>query len=113
MEVALAILILIAVIAIALVVFTAWVFVSVLKALVRTVVTPFKKAKPAALPPPPVRRPQLQDVASSVFDEPARCPRDNCRQINPAAAQFCRRCGMNLVAIKAYGPTKARRELVA
>lgn len=111
MEGALFILFILAAIAIAMVVFAVWVFVMVIKALIHALVTPFKKAKAARLPPP-VRHVPLP-VRAKAAGEPVTCPRDNCRQINPAAAQFCRRCGMNLVEVRAYGRTRAGRELVA
>jgi hypothetical protein len=115
MEIAIAIMILIGVIVVAAVAFTVWLTIMIVKAIVRTVVTPFKKPKPPAIQRVTVKPPpQLQYVPVRHEDsDPARCPRGNCRQINPASAQFCRRCGMNLVAIKAYGPARVQRELVA
>jgi ribosomal protein L40E len=48
----------------------------------------------------PLRAPEIQWT---------RCPRDRCRTPNPPDAQFCRRCGMNLVAAKvSASPTNGR-----
>lgn len=90
---------------------------------VKLLAWPFKRRRSPMLPPPRLppqvlALPSVQRQAAKVAPrsqvvEPASCPRDNCRQLNPGHAQFCRRCGMNLVAVKAYGPAKAQRELVA
>ena len=57
---------------------------------------------PPALQYFPVRAPQVQWT---------RCPRDRCRTPNPPEAQFCRRCGMNLVAAKVSASPANRRML--
>lgn len=99
-----------------------WIATVVVRTLLKAVAYTFKRPKPGVLTPPtlpktlepPVRRQTSARVVSGPkVVEPMSCPRDNCRQLNPGQAQFCRRCGMNLVAIKAYGPAKTRRELVA
>ena len=119
-EVFIGIFIFIALVGVAMTAFTVWAIVMVIKLLVRAVNGPKQKQPeffmrppatlPAAMTPPPlkyfpVRQPQPPTIQWT------RCPRERCRTPNPGEAQFCRRCGMNLVAAKVAGQAPRGREL--
>jgi ribosomal protein L40E len=119
METAISIFVLVGVILLAAVLFVGWVCFAILRAIVRTL-SAFAKPKPRTPPmlPGPVLAPMLPGLPQLRYFPrrqqqamAGRCPRDNCRAENPMDAQFCRRCGMNLVAEKVYGPPKRGRVL--
>lgn len=91
------ILIFVAVIGIAAVLFTGWVFVAVIKLIMRAIP---RRIHSPTLPARPT--PAAGDI---------RCPRDNCRNYNPSPAKFCRRCGINLVAEQIKTPSRSRRRI--
>jgi hypothetical protein len=98
--------------------FLAWLVFMIVRSLYRgvkgAVKLPAKVVKqmsPAPrLTPAPKTTPQLQYFPVRAPEISwSRCPRERCRTPNPSEAQFCRRCGMNLVAAKVGAlPTNGR-----
>ncbi len=95
--------------------FLAWLVFMIVRSLYRGVVGAVKLPAKAVshvprLAPAPKSPPQLQYFPVRAPEiQWARCPRDRCRTPNPPDAQFCRRCGMNLVAAKvSASPTNGR-----
>jgi ribosomal protein L40E len=119
METAVSIFVVVAMVMVTALLFVGWVSFSILRAIVRTVwafARPKRRVPPmlplSALAPVPSGPPTLQYFPRRKQQASAgRCPRENCRAENPPEAQFCRRCGMNLVAVKVYGPSKRGRVL--
>jgi hypothetical protein len=70
-----------AIAALTVMVFGAWLAFSVVRMVFRGLGMVFGIGAPV-LPRPPV---------------PGRCPRHGCRQMNPQSARFCRRCGQELL----------------
>lgn len=100
MEVFVTILIFIAAMAVAFLLFIGWVVVTIIKAVKRAFTRPSIAARQSI----PTRD---YSPAGTI-----RCPRENCRHWNPIPAQFCRRCGMNLVAEQMKLPERGRRRLM-
>ena len=73
---------------IAIVVTGGWIFVSVIRGIVRMI-----SGKPAA----PPARPAMFSSGT------CNCPRVDCHTENPVHAQFCRRCGEPLRHMAGYG----------
>jgi hypothetical protein len=95
MEILVAILVFVAVLIVAGLIFGGWVIVSVLRLLGR-LVGGGRSAGPPARLPPPLRRVQ--------------CPHTNCRAANAPSARFCRRCGRAVDEYAARpGPVVVRR----
>jgi hypothetical protein len=92
--------------------FTAWVAFMIIRGITRAVSPKRPVTAPAMLPPPPTSAPALKYFPPRA-PEPrwSRCPQDRCRTPNPPDAQFCRRCGMNLVAAKVSGSSMNGRVL--
>src|SRR5689334_4726711 len=81
------ILIFVAVIAIAAVLFGGWLVVTIVRPLGRAILPPKREAE---------ELPMLQTTAVTT----ARCPKERCRAENPAMASFCRRCGTAMRSVQ-------------
>jgi hypothetical protein len=90
MEIVVAILVFIAVLVVAGLIFGGWVIVAVLRLLGRLIGGGSRTAGPPVRLPPPLRGVQ--------------CPHGNCRAANGPSARFCRRCGRLL---DGYSPRAA------
>ena len=89
-EVVVTILIFIAVIAIAAVLFGGWLIVATCRMVMRMLSAPFRRAPDHTAM---IEGPTLPSGAT-------RCSNDRCRVENPAVASFCRRCGSPLRAVE-------------
>ena len=72
--------ILMAVIGITAIIFVIWLLATLIKLIVRGVVSVF----------------QLTSAPEGLTRATYHCPRSSCRAVNPASARFCRRCGREL-----------------
>lgn len=120
METVGSILVVVLMVTVAAVLFIGWVGFSIIRAVVKAILAfskpkrpvPPRPAPPPALSPAPMGVPPLKFFPRRDAQVSAgRCPRDNCRAENPAEAQFCRRCGTNLVAKRVQSPPHRPRRM--
>ena len=96
MEILVAILVFIAVLIVAGLIFGGWVIVAILRLLGRALGGGGTGTPAARMPPPPRR---------------VGCPYTNCRAGNLPNARFCRRCGRPVAASRAGGPPAVVRRV--
>ena len=99
MEIAVAILIIIAAVIIAALVFVGWVIVAVLRLLGRAMGMGGEHSRQRHAP----------SLVSTASQRRVRCAHPKCRAENSSSARFCRRCGKVIQLPQAPAPAVARR----
>ena len=101
MELVVAILVFVGILALTTLLFGGWLIVAVIRLISRMLMAPFRASTELE------STRTLPGAASATTTTTIRCLNDRCRAENPAVASFCRRCGSP--ARTAVQPVQARR----